>query len=302
MARQRKQAGYTTRAGNVWDADGVRRVLRNEALLGTFTWAFPGATILGEVFKAQTFTYTCEPVLDATTLAEVTRLLALSNRGKYRSGRTRYPLSGHIYGACGRRMHGAEYLDRLGRRYRCDAQDKEPCSCRKRTVVADKVETAVATWITLNLIRPEVVEQLLREHRARQEDALVAERQAARPRKREAALMGKQEDVFLRFDGEAADRVLSRVEEELATVRSQLATMQEAIAAVDFTADDLAQAIEAVVGSGTKRSDLRSDDDLSRLVRMLDVRVGLVERADGGRSIQVTGRIRVPEMNASYGA
>jgi hypothetical protein len=114
------------------------------------------------------------------------------------------------------------------------------------------------------LIRPEVVAELLREHRARQEDAVAAERQVAQLRKREAALTHKQ------------------------------ATMEEAVAAVDFTADDLAQAIEAVIGNG-------SDADLSRLARMLDVRVDLVERADG-RSIMVTGRIRVPEMNASYGA
>ena len=45
-AREVTERGYRTRVGNAWDADGVRRVLRNEALRGTFVWAFPGATIL----------------------------------------------------------------------------------------------------------------------------------------------------------------------------------------------------------------------------------------------------------------
>ncbi len=278
-AHEVTERGYRTRVGNAWDADGVRRVLRNEALRGTFVWAFPGATILGEEFTAQTFTYEADPVLDAQTFDQVQRLLALSDRGKYRSGRTRYPLTGHIYGACGRRMNGVTFRDRHGndepRRYRCDAQDKDVCSCRKKSILADKVEDAVATWITVNLLRPDVVASLLSEHRALKADAVAAEKTVTQLRKRLASLESKQGDVFVMFAGADAKRILKRLNSEIEDVRAKIQTYSEAAASVAFTESDLADAIERVVGTATQSAQHRSHDELRRLVRMLDVRIDL---------------------------
>ena len=105
----------------------------------------------------------------------------------------------------------------------------------------------------------------------------------------------------MRFEGKDADRVLDRVTTELAKVRSDLASLKSVVEAIDFTADDLAQAIAAVVGTATQKASVRSDDDLRRLVRMLDVRVDLAEK-DQGRSIKVTGRVSVPALSGTHGA
>ena len=153
----------------------------------------------------------------------------------------------------------------------------------------------------LNLIRRDVVEQLLEEHRARQSQAVQAEQTLAQLRKREASLERKQGDVFVMFEGKDALRILERLNAELEDVRSKIETYAQAAASVDFTADDLAQAIEAVIGDATKTPSERSSDDLRRLVRLLDVRIDLAEREDG-RSIHVTGRISVPELSASVRA
>ena len=72
---------------------------------------------------------------------------------------------------------------------------------------------------------------------------------------------------------------------------------REEASAVAFTHDDLAQAIEAVVGDVTMNASERSHDDLRRLVRMLDVRIDLVEREDG-RTIHVTGNIALVTVSA----
>ena len=98
-----------------------------------------------------------------------------------------------------------------------------------------------------------------------------------------------------------AKRILARLNSEIEDVRSKIQTYSEAAQAVAFTHDDLAQAIEAVVGDATMKASARSDDDLRRLVRMLDVRIDLQEREDG-RTIHVTGNISVHELSASVRA
>jgi activator of HSP90 ATPase len=80
-------------------------------------------------------------------------------------------------------------------------------------------------------------------------------------------------------------------------VRAKVQTYEEAAASVAFTESDLADAIERVVGTATQTAQHRSHDELRRLVRMLDVRIALVEREDG-RTMHVTGNISVPELSA----
>jgi hypothetical protein len=80
-------------------------------------------------------------------------------------------------------------------------------------------------------------------------------------RKREESLRLKQEDVFLRFDGDAADRMLDRVARELATVSAQIASMEEQVGSVEITADELEAAIVSVTG------DMRDPQDLQRVAR-----------------------------------
>ena len=103
--------------------------------------------------------------------------------------------------------------------------------------------------------------------------------------------------MFLTFEGSDAQRNLARVQHELEDVRSKIATYSEAAHAVAFTHDDLAKAIEGVVGGATMKASERSHDDLRRLVRSLEVRIDLREREDG-RTIHVTGDIALVTVSA----
>lgn len=284
--------GYRTRAGNQWKADAIRRVLSNDALMGTFTLTLSGATILGETFETQVFTYTAEPVLDADTYSRVQTILARSNRGRY-SGREMYPLSGHVFCEHGRHFTGARWMTRkvkgytyrgTERMYRIDAQ-QAGCECEIKTIKASKVEGAVRVWVTMRLLRRDTLEAIIEEYRGKRKDAVEAERALVHARKRKEALQRKQEDVFLRFEGADAERILDRIAQELASVDEKISDLAEQVTDIEVTPDELEAAITSVTG------DLRDAHALQRVARALDVRV--LVTAKGSRTGRRTGTIRV---------
>ncbi len=278
-ADQLNAYGFCPRKAPRWDVTRLRWVLSNPALAGTVVFAKPvrpakpdrsrgGRRASGKY--GGPIEVAAPAILDQDTFDGVQRVLAETSI-EIRSPNHVYMLSGRLAAPCGQVYRGWWRGDRNFRGYRCATYAK---GCLCRTLRADEIERLVWDEIVRVLQEPERVTELARRwnervHHGRIDTGLLDRRieklQSALERAYTAGLTSG-------LDPDALKAATASIEADLATLRRERATLQVAQA-------DAAEVRRRLVGLRelAARTETMSAVDRARLVRLLDVRVQVVE-------------------------
>ena len=296
IARRLNIEGRLTRSGREWDSNNLRKIFKENSFAGSYTFRKPKnakqtkqplGTHARQAKYGPPIVVSIPAILDED---ESALLAAALQRTAGKCGVKKvysYPLSGRIFGECGRAYVGHAHTSNGVRYYVCSGNSRSR-TCGDRALLSDVIEEVVWADIVRTLDAPERVKAMAADWVAEMPGN--TDKLAARARELRAQLEAQETAIITTVVTYAKQNLPAQV---VGQAVAQLSNERDALAELLGEAENslaelrnreaLAKDLEGLVNTAQENLRDMTSKDQRRMIELLDIRVDIRGSASSGR-------------------